>query len=120
MFPEVESSRRFPGIRSQFANPVRRILNAGRSLIDPPGLNHSAFAKTLTAAGKHAVTRRNGNMGVFPTLYSRPRGAGGATTSDLAKVTCVLVVWSDIRHSPSDYMYALILRLKKRSTRKME
>ncbi len=46
MLPEVESSRRLPFPRSPFASAVRIMFSAGLSLTEPPGLNHSALAKT--------------------------------------------------------------------------
>jgi len=85
MLPEVESSRRFPGASSPFASAVRRMLSAGRSLTEPPGLNHSALANTCTRGGRCLVTRRSGMRGVFPTWFSNPAWVdvsifGGAKT----------------------------------------
>ena len=75
MLPEVESSSRRSGVSSPLARACCRMAAAGRSLTEPPGLNHSAFANTRTARGLRCdVTRLRRRRGVLPISASRPSG----------------------------------------------
>ncbi len=76
MLPEVEFSRLLPGFSSPEATAERRMFSAGRSFIEPPGLNHSALAKTCTCEGRSEATRRRGSRGVLPTWAARPALVG--------------------------------------------
>ena len=47
VFPEVASRITFPGVSFPVRSPSRIMFSAGRSLTEPPGLNHSAFASRV-------------------------------------------------------------------------
>jgi hypothetical protein len=68
VLPEVESRRVTPGPRRPSAIAARRMARAGRSLILPPGLVHSAFSQSSTCSGRpaRAARLRSGRRGVLP------------------------------------------------------
>src|SRR4030067_3377520 len=70
-FPEDESSTILSGV-SRPPRPASSIMrSAGRSFTDPPGLNHSAFARISTRGGipRRRFTR---SSGVLPIRSRRP------------------------------------------------
>src|SRR5579859_2901145 len=74
----------FAGVRSPRASPSRIICQAARSLTEPPGLNHSALARIVTAGAMPAAagSRARRKRGVLPIRSSRLLGpsAGGGST----------------------------------------
>ncbi len=71
VFPLVASKIVLPGSKSPLAIPALIILSAARSLTEPPGLHHSAFAKISTFA-RCAATRSIRSNGVLPIRSSTP------------------------------------------------
>ena len=72
ILPEVESSNLFPGVSRPASIPVWIILSAGLSLMEPPGLNHSALARTWTPGDRCEVNLLSGSRGVLPTADAKP------------------------------------------------
>ena len=97
IFPEVESSkRRLPS--SWFADRAARIiLSAGRSLIEPPALNHSALANIFTPDDNLS----RGRSGVLPTTVSSPE-LGGAIKRVFPSMTKAVITISPCCTDP-DY-----------------
>src|SRR5687768_13870746 len=82
VLPLVASTRIFPDFSSPRRSPSRIIDIAARSFTLPPGLNHSALAKTCAGA-TDCATRLNESSGVLPIKSSTDRPA----TEDSLRVT---------------------------------
>src|SRR2546422_8641602 len=65
VFPDVASRIIFPGASFPELSPSKIMLSAGRSLTEPPGLNHSALAQISTLLEATMLRRRR--RGVLPT-----------------------------------------------------
>src|SRR6202171_3813836 len=65
VLPEVESMIVFSCVSAPRRSPSSIIHSAARSLTEPPGLNHSAFAYTSTL-GNSLSNMRMRKSGVFP------------------------------------------------------
>src|ERR1700687_1099891 len=65
VLPEVESMSVFSGVSAPRRSPSSIIHRAARSLTEPPGLNHSAFAYTSTR-GNSGSNMRMRRSGVLP------------------------------------------------------
>src|SRR5215471_4257251 len=74
VLPLVESRRILPGANFPARNASAMMLDAARSLTDPPGLYHSALPRMATS-GKLPEIRSSRSKGVLPTRSSalRPR-----------------------------------------------
>src|SRR3989337_921703 len=70
-FPEDESSTILSGVSRPSRSASSIMRRTGRSFTDPPGLNHSAFARISTRGGipRRRVTR---SSGVLPIRSRRP------------------------------------------------
>src|SRR6266404_855542 len=93
VFPLVASTMVLPTVSFPVARPARIMLNAGRSFTEPPGLNHSAFAKNLML-GNSLPTRSSLRSGVFPMRSSTDcptamRVAGNSTFVDARSVVAI-------------------------------
>src|SRR6202165_2769055 len=65
VLPDVESISVFSGVSAPRLSPSSIIDSAARSLTEPPGLNHSAFAYTSTL-GNSLSNMRMRKSGVLP------------------------------------------------------
>src|SRR5215475_3378636 len=69
VLPLVASTTVLPRESLPDARPARIMLRAGRSFTEPPGLNHSAFARNWMF-GNSLPTRSRRRSGVFPIRSS--------------------------------------------------
>src|ERR1700686_2337315 len=89
VLPEVESMIVFPCTSEPRRSPSSIIHSAARSLTDPPGLNHSAFAYTSTR-GKSLSKMRTRSSGVLPISRVMP-------AETVPWVTCKRIERSSVR-----------------------
>src|SRR5438046_2348729 len=73
VLPDVESMITRSFVSAPRRSPSSIIESAGRSLTDPPGLNHSAFART-PRPGNSRSNMRTRNSGVWPMWLTIPAG----------------------------------------------
>src|SRR5215469_7147866 len=89
VLPLVESSRVLPEANFPLRRPSEMMLNAARSLTEPPGLYHSALASTCTLGNSRAM-RSSRSKGVlpmramvrWPSRALRARGSAAAHLAD--------------------------------------
>src|SRR5690349_12882037 len=99
--PEVESRIVLPGTSCPVRSASTIMRRTGRSLTEPPGLNHSAFAYTSTARGRFRTTRVRRSSGVLPIRSSSDSvSAGRAAVRLLVKEVDRFRVVPDSMGSP--------------------
>src|SRR5580698_2853130 len=81
VLPLVASMMVLPAFRAPDLRPAWIMLRAGRSLTEPPGLNHSALAQNSTF-GKSLPMRSSLSNGVLP-MHSRSDLPGCAVACGL-------------------------------------
>src|SRR5579872_715114 len=98
VLPLVASSSRLPGRNAPDCHAVSMILNAARSLTDPPGLAHSALPR-ISICSHSRVRLSNRSRGVFPT---RAKGLVPCAAALIGAVACISYFGSCSAGSPDD------------------